>query len=299
MSGNRAFKNVAVLMGGPSSEREVSLRSGAAVARGLEQAGYCVQSVELTRAHVDVPAGVEAVFVALHGAYGEDGGVQADLNRLGIPYTGSGYAASRAAMDKAVSKKLFLEKGIPTASHELLRQGQRRTLSLPVVVKPTLEGSSIGVHRVLEEAQWTAALADALAHGSEVLVEAYIEGRELTVGVVGGEALPVVEIEAPGGWYGYDVKYTKGACRYHVPAALDAATAARCQRIALDVFSVLGCRGMGRVDFRLAADGTPCVLELNSIPGFTETSLLPKAAAAAGISFSGLCDRIMKMAQTD
>jgi D-alanine-D-alanine ligase len=255
--------------------------------------------VELAGARVDVPAGVEAVFIAMHGAYGEDGGIQADLNRLGIPYTGSGSEASRAAMDKAVSKRRFMEGGVPTASYEVLCKGQRRTLPLPVVVKPTAEGSSIGVHRVTGESQWQESFADALAHGPEVLVERYIEGRELTVGVVGRELLPVVEIEAPGGWYGNDVKYTKGACRYHAPALLDKETSDRCRQIAWRVFEVLGCRGMGRVDFRLAEDGKPYVLELNSIPGFTENSLLPKAAAAAGISFPDLCDRIMNMAQTD
>ncbi len=288
-----------MLMGGPSSERGVSLLSGAAVARGLAQAGYAVRTVELAGARVDVPVGVEAVFIAMHGAYGEDGGIQADLNRLGIPYTGSGSEASRAAMDKAVSKRRFVENGVPTAPYEVLCKGQRHTLPLPVVVKPTVEGSSIGVHRVTDESQWQEALTDALAHGPEVLVERYIEGRELTVGVVGRELLPVIEIEAPGGWYGYDVKYVKGACRYHAPASLDKETSDRCRQIAWRVFEVLGCRGMGRVDFRLAADGTPYVLELNSIPGFTENSLLPKAAAAAGITFPDLCDRIMNMAQTD
>ncbi|MBM4143217.1 MAG: D-alanine--D-alanine ligase [Lentisphaerae bacterium] len=296
MGRRRRFTKVAVLMGGFSTEREISLQSGQAVARGLAEAGYDVAAVDLRDRDPRFPAGVEAVFIALHGAFGEDGGIQELLARRGMPYTGSGPEASRAAMDKRLSKRLFAARGVPTPEYELLRDGQTPALPLPVVVKPVAQGSSIGVHIVREPAQLAAALRDALAYGPEALVERYVAGRELTVGVVGDEALPVVEIVAPDGWYGFDAKYTRGASRYLVPAPMDAADCARAQRIGLQTFRALGCRGLARIDCRYADDGGIYVLELNSIPGFTETSLLPKAAAQAGIGFAELCARIMETA---
>lgn len=296
---NRRFKKVAVLKGGPSSERDVSLRSGAAVAKGLREAGYDVTEIDVKGCAVDIPAGVEAVFVALHGEFGEDGQVQAILNRKGIPYTGSGVEASRASFDKELSKIRCGKAGIPTPEYEVLRQGGRRSLPLPVVVKPACQGSSIGVHRVTDEADWIPALADSLRYDERVVVEQYIPGRELTVGVVDREALPVVEIVAPDGWYDYQAKYTKGASRYLVPAPIEESVRVLCQELSVRTFDALGCRGFGRVDFRLSPEGRPYLLELNNIPGFTETSLLPKAAAQAGLTFPALCDRIMGMARTD
>jgi D-alanine-D-alanine ligase len=287
--------SVAVLMGGPSSEREVSLRSGRAVAAGLREAGYTVQAVELTGREAPVPAGVEAVFLALHGAFGEDGGIQAMLDARRMPYTGSGAEASRRAMDKVVSKRLFDGHHIPTPAYEVLLPGQARSLPLPVFVKPPREGSSIGAHKVACEREWAAAVADARRFGDDVLVEAFVPGRELTVGIVDGQVLPAVEIVAPDGNYDYNAKYGGGS-HYRVPAPLDPPLAARCGQLAADAFRVLGCRGMGRVDFRVAPDGAPFVLEMNTIPGFTPTSLLPKAAAAAGLTFAALCARIMRTA---
>jgi len=286
-------------MGGPSAERDVSLRSGAAVAKGLREAGYDVSEVDVRGPDFLLPAGVEAVFVALHGEFGEDGQVQAILERKKIPYTGSGPEASRTSFDKVLSKKIFVANGIPTPEYEILKKGQKRSLKLPAVVKPACQGSSIGVHRVMTESAWDAAFKDSLKYGEEMIVECYIPGRELTVGVVGDEALSIVEIVAPDDWYDYDAKYTKGASKYLVPAQLEAGTYAKCQELAVKTFKVLGCRGLGRVDFRLSWDGRLYVLELNNIPGFTETSLLPKAAGHAGIGFAGLCDRIMRMARTD
>lgn len=296
---NKVFKKVAVLMGGPSAERDVSLRSGAAVAKGLREAGYDVTEVDVHGPDFGLPTGVEAVFIALHGEFGEDGQVQAILEKKRIPYTGSGPEASRISFDKVLSKKLFDKNGIPTPEYEILRKGEKPSLSLPVVVKPACQGSSIGVHRVASANAWDAALKDSFKYGTELIVERYIQGRELTVGVVGNEALSVIEIVAPDEWYDYDAKYTKGACTYLVPANLESGTYAQCQQIALKTFRALGCRGLGRVDFRLSADGRLYVLELNNIPGFTETSLLPKAAGHAGIGFSALCDRIIRMARTD
>jgi D-alanine-D-alanine ligase len=292
----RRFQKVAVLMGGPSAERDVSLRSGRAVAGGLRQAGYQAREVTVEGRRLDLPPDVEAVFIALHGEFGEDGEVQALLEERGIPFTGSGFEASRAAFDKRISKRIFVENGIPTPAFEVRARGEAISLPLPVVVKPARQGSSIGAHRVFQECEKTDALRDALSYDPEALVERYIDGRELTVGIVEHQALPVIEIVAPGGWYGYEAKYTAGACRYLVPAPLPEETAERCREIALRVFYALGCRGFARVDFRCSADGELHVLELNSIPGFTETSLLPKAAAAAGISFPALCDRILSAA---
>jgi D-alanine-D-alanine ligase len=294
----RRFKRVAVLMGGPSSEREVSLRSGAAVARGLAQAGYDVESVDLQGPPLRLPPGVEAVFIALHGAYGEDGQIQAELDRMGMPYVGAGARASEAAMDKVVTKRLLEAAGVATPAWAAVAPGDAIPLPLPLVVKPTREGSSVGISLVFDAGAWPAAVADASRFGA-VMAEAYVPGRELTIGVVGDQALPVIEIVAPAdGWYTYANKYTKGACRYICPADLPADVEHRCRNLAWRTFEVLGCRGMGRVDLRLRPDGEAFVLELNTIPGFTETSLLPKAAAAAGIGFSALCDRILNLART-
>ena len=292
----RKYNRVAVLFGGPSAEREVSLRSGRAVAKGLAAAGYRCVPVDLPGHELSLPAGSEAVFIALHGEYGEDGQVQAGFDRQGMPYTGSGSQSSYRCMDKRESKRVFRAEGIPTPDYEVLAEGEARSLSLPLVVKPVAQGSSIGVHRVCTDAEWAPAMADALTHGAQVLVEAFIPGRELTVGIVDGDVLPVVEIIAPDAWYDYRAKYTKGQTRYVVPADLDAATTDTCRELAWRAFRALGCRGFGRVDFRLSPAGAPYVLEINTIPGFTETSLLPKAAASAGIGFADLCDRIMNTA---
>lgn len=292
------FRKVAVLMGGPSSEREVSLRSGRAVATGLRDAGYDVTEVDLPGYEIDLPAEIEAVFIALHGTFGEDGDAQAILDSMGIPYTGSGAAASRAAFDKVLSKKAFDEGGIATPAYEIIHAGEKSRLALPVVVKPPRQGSSIGVHRVMDESAWEAAIEDALVYDDEVLVEEYIEGRELTVGIVDDKILPLVEIAAPDAWYDYEAKYGGGS-RYLVPAPVEEEVAECCRDLSVRTFKALGCRGFGRVDFRVDAAGQPYTLELNSIPGFTETSLLPKAAGAAGMSFAGLCDRIMQTAAFD
>ena len=291
-------------MGGTSNEREVSLRSGAAVSSALEAAGFTVARVVLEQDCVtSLPEGVEAVFVALHGGYGENGGVQSDLDALRVPYTGPGAAASRIAMDKAATKRVLEAAGIPTAAYEVLPRGAGVTrLPLPVVVKPPRDGSSVGISKVSEPSQWAAALAAARAVDAqgEVLVEAYVPGREWTVGVVGGEPLPVVEVCAPGGWYGFTEKYTPGVTQYLFPGSeADAALIARCQRLAVGVFDAVGCRGMGRVDFRVTPEGEPFVLEINTVPGFTETSLLPKAAARAGMPFGALCARLLELAAYD
>lgn len=296
---SKRFSRVAVLLGGPSSEREVSLRSGAAVARGLRAAGYEVTEVDVRDERFELPAGTEAAFIALHGTFGEDGTLQALLEQRGVPYTGPGVQASRLAFDKVLSKRVFERHGIPTPRYEVVPAGGRATLPVPAVVKPPREGSSVGVTCVREAGQWDAALAQVHGRGQEALVEAYIDGRELTVGVVGDQVLPVVEIRAPDGQYDYHAKYTPGTTEYLVPAPLSGDLTRRCQEVGWAVFQALGCRGLGRVDLRLAPDGQPYVLEINTIPGFTETSLLPKAARCAGLEFPQLCERILNLAARD
>lgn len=293
----RRFHQVAVLKGGPSAERDVSLASGAAVARALRGLDYAVAELDVRDHEVDLPGDTEAVFIALHGTFGEDGELQAILERRGIPFTGSDAASSRRAFDKVESKRIFERHAVATPRYEMLRHGQARTLPLPVVVKPPRQGSSIGVAKVFQEQDWPGAFEAALALDPEVLVETFVEGAELTVGVVGEQVLPIVEIRAPEGYYDYRAKYTRGLTEYLVPAPLGAEMTRQCQAIAWEAFTALGCRSLGRVDIRLTPDGHPFVLEVNSIPGFTETSLLPKAALAAGIAFPSLCEMILNLAR--
>jgi D-alanine-D-alanine ligase len=280
-------------------EREVSLRSGRAVTEGLRQAGYEVVEVDIKGPDFDLPPQVEAVFIALHGEFGEDGQVQDILTRKKVPYTGSRPEASRIAFDKVRSKRILERHNIPTPGFEVLRSGQARTLPLPVVVKPVRQGSSFGCHKVTAEDDWAAALADAMTYNGEVLVEEFIEGKELTVGIVAGEVLPVIEIRAPDNNYDYRAKYSKGVTEYVVPANIGSAATRLCQDLGLRTFQALSGRGMGRVDLRMNPSGRMFVLELNTIPGFTETSLLPKAAGAAGYAFSTLCGRILETATVD
>ena len=297
MSLRGAPGRVAVLMGGPSTEREVSLRSGAAVAGGLRAAGIEAVEVDVRSEALDLPVGTEAVFIALHGRFGEDGGVQALLDARGIPYTGSGAEASRAAMDKAVTRARLQAAGLPVPPGVVLtRPAAAPPLACPLIVKPLCQGSSLGCRVVTHPDAWPAAQEEAWRYDGAIVVERFIEGRELTVGILGDRALPAIEIRAPGDRYDYTAKYTAGRTAYLVPAPLDPATACEAGRLAGAVFRALGARGFGRVDFRMDRDGRLFVLELNTIPGFTETSLLPKAAAAAGLAFPELCVRILSHA---
>ena len=289
--------HLAVLMGGPGSEREVSLRSGAAVANALRQGGYRVTEVDVKGPDFTLPDDTDLCVIMLHGTFGEDGEIQAILDRRGVPYTGEGEAGSRAAFDKLVSKELFAKAGVPTPRWEVLQPGQKPSLQLPLVVKAPREGSSVGVHLVREAAQLDAALADCASLDREILVEELVEGRELTVGVVGDRAMAVVEIRPNEGFYDYAHKYTKGASEYFCPAPLDEGTTRCVQAAALAAHRALGLEVYSRVDILLRADGTPFVLEANTIPGMTETSLLPKAAAEAGLSFLGLCEEIARLSR--
>jgi D-alanine-D-alanine ligase len=290
------YRKVAVLMGGFSSERKVSLRSGAAIAQGLRDGGYEVTEVDITSREFTIPEGIDAVFVALHGQFGEDGEIQRRLHDMNMPYTGSGPESSRVSFDKVLTRERLEQNGIPVPRGEVLKSSNDRNIPVPLVVKPPREGSSVGCHLVFEEKKWAAAFADASQYSEDVLVEEYIPGRELTVGVVDGEVLPVVEIKTATDWYDYEAKYVTGDTEYSVPARLDDETTRKLQAIALQTFQCLEAEGFGRVDFRLSPDNKPYVLELNAIPGFTAMSLLPKAAQSAGIGFPELCCRIMQLA---
>lgn len=293
------FHRVGVLKGGTSAEREVSLRSGAAIARGLRDAGYEVVEIDVVEPVLTLPDSLDAVFIALHGTFGEDGDVQRLLERAGIPYTGAGIASSRDSFDKLRTKQILEEHGISTPPFAVVSVGAERPLDVPVVVKPLRQGSSIGIHIVRDDAAWEKAICDAAQFDRDILVESYVPGRELTVGIVGEQVLPVLEIRAPDGNYDYDAKYTAGATEYLVPAPLSPEVTACCQDLAKRTFDALRCRGLARVDLRLDDQEQAWVLELNTIPGFTETSLLPKAAQAAGIEFQTLCRGIMETASLD
>ncbi|MDW7709750.1 MAG: D-alanine--D-alanine ligase [Deferrisomatales bacterium] len=289
---------VAVLMGGRSAEREVSLRTGAAVAEALrgrnrevlEVDGGPDLAVRLAELRPD------AAFVALHGRWGEDGTVQGLLEMLGIPYTGSGVLASALAMDKGMSKVVFRALGVPTPDFQVLgpgMSGREVEIPAPLVAKPVREGSTIGVAVAREPAEVPEAVAFARGHGSQVLVERFVEGREVTLGVLDGAPLPLVEIVPDKGFYDYEAKYTPGHTRYLCPAPLDPRETEEAVRAGCEAYRVLGCAGAARVDLMIDRRGRPWVLEVNTVPGMTPTSLLPKAAEAAGLSFAELAERIL------
>jgi D-alanine-D-alanine ligase len=327
---------VAVLMGGRSSEREISLRTGQGVAQALRNLGHDVTSVDAADGAV-LEAGQEestarsreavlalpvsamlaavqsapvrdadVVFIALHGTYGEDGTIQAALELAGKTYTGSGVLASAIAMDKAMSKRVFEREAIPTPQWVVLEAGvpgSNVDTSLlggyPLVVKPNAEGSTVGLTIVKHPSELNAALEKAGRHDAQILIEQYIDGREMTVAVVGEEAYPVVEIEPKSGFYDYEAKYTKGMTTYTCPAELDKDDARLLRELAVECAGVLGCRGVVRVDFRINEDGDPFVLEVNTVPGMTPTSLVPMAAKAKGVSYDQLVGRIVDMAVAD
>ncbi|MDX2227123.1 MAG: D-alanine--D-alanine ligase [Verrucomicrobiae bacterium] len=293
-----AEMKVAVLMGGISKEHDISLRTGRAVAEALGSRGMNVQEVVVRSESVDLPAGTDVAFIALHGRFGEDGQVQELLERRGIAYTGSDADYARACLDKTISKRRFVAAGVSTPAHEILEGSgaMLKSLRIPVVIKPPLEGSSIGIEIVREPGQWAEAYARALTHDTRLLVETFEAGRELTVGILGGEVLPTIEIVPKTEFYNFENKYTQGKSEYRVPAGLEPAVQQEVNRQARLAFGSIGPKGVyGRVDLILGTDGRVWVLEVNTIPGMTQTSLLPKAAAAAGIDFSGLCLRILEL----
>ncbi|MBI4660922.1 MAG: D-alanine--D-alanine ligase [Verrucomicrobia bacterium] len=290
---------ITVMLGGPSAEREVSLRSGKAVASALQSLGHTVRELDPRDENWSLPEGTDVVFLALHGTYGEDGTIQQQLDEIGVPYTGCGAEASRVAFDKVRTKQKLLEVGVPTAPFEVIRSASAqwpRGWQPPVVLKPVRQGSSVGLQFVNQVDQWPAALAESLRFDSEVLLEERVVGRETTVGILDGQALPVVEVRPKKGGYDYQNKYTAGATDYFCPAPFDASITARVQSAGLRAFHAVGGRDYARVDVMVRSDGEPVVLEVNTLPGMTATSLLPKAAEAAGISYEALCQKMVDLA---
>ena len=325
---------IAVLMGGTSSERDVSMASGLRIAEALRSRGHTVIAVDtahgvlnageekamlagqlmrtvppdvqaLVRLEQSLPqqlqgvAGADAVFLGLHGGRGEDGTIQALLDLTGVPYTGSGHLASALAMDKDLSKQLFRSAGVPTADWlmaPVTAQQVAETCGFPCIVKPSKQGSTVGLSLVKAEAELEGAIAAALEHDDEVMIERFIPGRELTVAVLGDEVLPVGEIIPVHELYDYECKYTPGMAREVFPADLTAEETARVQALALKAYAVLKLAGCARIDFRFSPGGDFYCLEANTLPGMTQLSLVPQAAQAAGISFPELCERIVSLA---
>lgn len=298
------FGKVAVLMGGSSAEREISLLSGKAVLAALKREGVDAHAFDPALLNLwDLSKeGFDRVFIALHGRFGEDGTVQGALETLGIPYTGSGVMASAIAMDKWRTKLIWLAAGLPTPRYHVL-DGQTDFarvadgLGLPLIVKPAREGSSIGVSRVESIAGMAPAYALAARLDPLVLAEEFVAGQELTAAVLDGRVLPLVCIEAPESGYDYQNKYFTDAVRYHCPAEIRPEIEAEISRVCLSAFRTLGCRGWGRVDLILQPDGRFFLLEMNTVPGMTDHSLVPMAARAAGMSFDDLVLRILEGAQ--
>jgi len=305
---------VAVVMGGPSAEREVSLNTGAAIANALREYGYTnVVEIDLDPRNFGkqlAESKAEVVFNAVHGLYGEDGRLQTLLEIREMPYTGSGMIASVSCMDKVITKRMLRDAGISTPACLIINKKESgikekimQRFSLPVVIKPASQGSSIGVEIVKEENQLDEALANAFKYSRDILVEEFIGGKELTVSMMqkDGEvvALPVIHIAPHSGTYDYHSKYTKGATEYICPADLDEETTKKVQEISKQAYEVLGCSGVARADVMLDEEGNGYVLEINTVPGMTATSLVPKAAAAAGISFPELCNIILQSASVN
>ena len=291
--------NITVMLGGPSAEREVSLRSGAGVAKALRSLGHQVTEVDPKDGTFLLPRKTDVVFLALHGTYGEDGVVQQQLEKLGVPYTGCDSESSRIAFDKVRTKERCIEAGIPTAKYVVI-ESEKTPWPMgwqpPVVVKPVRQGSSVGLQFVDRVADWSDALREAIRYDSELLAEEKILGRETTVGILADAALPVVEVRPKSGGYDYRNKYTAGNTDYFCPADFDPATTKAIQDAALGAFRAIGGRDYARVDVMVRPDGGPIVLEVNTLPGMTETSLLPKAAAAAGLDYAALCQRMIDLA---
>lgn len=307
------MKKIVVVMGGPSTEAEVSRRSGAAILDALLSKGYNAEGLELKPAEFPrqiVESGADFVFNALHGAFGEDGVIQGTLDMLGIPHTSSGVMASAVTMDKVATKRFFQSEGIPTPKsrtyfrHEFKKRNLAGEImaefGVPVVVKAATQGSSIGVVIVEKPEDLDAALAEAFKYDRQVLVESFIKGRELTVAIWGNEekqeVLPIIEITTVTGRYDYETKYKVGASTHIIPAPIPDEVTAEVKDIAIRAFNVCGCRGMARVDFMLDEANRPYAIEVNTVPGMTETSLVPDAGRAAGIEFPDLCEAILKMA---
>jgi len=295
------FGKVAVLLGGKSAEREVSLKSGGMVLKALRARG--VDAHPFDPKERDFAALVkerfERVFIALHGRFGEDGTVQGILEWLGIPYTGSGVLASALAMDKLRTKRIWQAEGLPTPRYAVLDKSSdlaavAKKLGLPLMVKPASEGSSIGMSKVRKAAALDEAYALAANYDRVVIAEKFIDGTELTVGILGEQVLPIIKLETPREFYDYDAKYLADDTRYLIPSGLPAKKEAELQALCLKAFRTLGCQGWGRVDLMLNRQARPYLLEVNTSPGMTDHSLVPMAARAVGLSYEDLCMKILE-----
>jgi D-alanine-D-alanine ligase len=298
------FGKVAVLLGGKSAEREVSLKSGGMVLRALRSRGVDAHAFDPSERSLDalLSERFERAFIALHGRFGEDGTVQGILEWLGLPYTGSGVLASALAMDKLRTKMLWLSAGLPTPPYEMLVRDSNwqkvaGRLGLPIMVKPANEGSSIGMSKVRTADALDEAFALAVNYDPMVMAEKFIEGTELTGAVLGDQALPLIKLETPRDFYDYQAKYISDDTRYTVPCGLPLDKERELQALCLRAFNALGCRGWGRVDLMLDKTGAPYLLEVNTAPGMTDHSLVPMAARAIGVSYEDLCVKILEGAR--
>ena len=299
----RLPKKIAVLMGGPGSERDVSLATGRGVSKALRSLGAEVVEVDVHDKNFALPKDVDLAFITIHGTFGEDGQLQEILEKRGVDYTGDGVEASRSAFDKILSKEKFREYDVVTPEWEVIEAGQRPTISVPLVVKPARQGSTVGVVIVKDASELDSAMAEAAKYDRKLLIEKFVSGRELTIGILGDQALPILEIIPKGGFYDFNNKYpflnpqAGGAAEHVCPAKIDPNKTKQIQEQALHAFRALGLVVYGRVDVLLPDSGNPFVLEVNTIPGMTEASLLPEAAAAAGINYVDLCARIIALSR--
>jgi D-alanine-D-alanine ligase len=295
--------NIAVLMGGPGSERDVSFATGRGVAKALRSLGAEVTEIDVKGPDFELPPGLDLAFIALHGTFGEDGQVQRILEERGLAYTGDGVDESELAFDKIRSKEAFQRHDVSTPYWQIVTDGQRPTIPIPFVIKAPRQGSTVGVHIIRNEREVDAALADAGKYDRELLIEKFVPGRELTIGILGDQALPILEIIPKGGFYDFTNKYpflnpgAGGGAEHVCPAKIPDELTRAIQDLALRAHRSLGLQVYSRVDIMLPEDGEPAVLEVNTIPGMTEASLLPEAAAAAGIGYPELCARIIELSQ--
>ncbi|MCI5837387.1 MAG: D-alanine--D-alanine ligase [Veillonellaceae bacterium] len=299
---------ILVVLGGPSTEAEVSRRTGAAVAQALQTAGYPVEVLEFVPATAQadiIAAAPGVVFNALHGRYGEDGAIQHILEMSGIPYTGSGPVASAVTVDKVVSKRLLMQAGLPTAEFTAYTEQQTREeicadirarFTFPVVIKAPQQGSTIGIRVVHTAEELAPAVDEAFRYDSFIMAERFLAGDEFTASVLNGKVLPLIRIVPHSGMYDYTAKYTAGATDYLVPAPISPELTQEMQALAKQAYELMGCCGVARVDFMTDTAGKPYILELNTVPGMTTTSLVPKAAQAVGIDFTELCEDILRTA---
>ncbi len=303
MKRSTAGEKIGVLMGGVSAEREISLMSGKAIVKALRDRGYdvCPIDVGYDIAERLISEQIRVAFIALHGRFGEDGTIQGMLEIMRIPYTGSGVLASALSIDKIMSKRIFAAHAIPTPASHILHEAEgvkealeKLNFPFPVVVKPASEGSTIGVSIVHDKQGLAQAIKEARQYDHRLILEKYIKGREITLGVLNGKPLPIIEIAPKSGFYNYRAKYTKGETEYVLPPRIPSKAYEEAERIGLEAYQALRCEGCARVDMMADEKGEIFVLEVNSMPGMTETSLVPKAAYSAGIDFPELMERILR-----